>query len=264
MLWNPFFGLGHGNAGMRLRLFIMGAGLLYGGLPLSGQAPEEEAPPPPRYFDFNVNAQHGIPIGPFQEKLSTGGYGAGGFLLIQLKRGLPVQAGLDGAWQRFERETLDYTQVIDGIPRDFRLSTRVNVVTGHVLLRYQPVVDFPLWPFLDGLFGLKHLYTVTALKEQLGAGASEQLEVEVDKQDTAFSYGLAAGFQFRPFSHPAVRIELRCAYLPGTSASYFARRQDASGPFNDPLEAFEERRSPTTLLVPQIGVTVDIFRASEL
>ncbi len=265
MQWSPFFDSGRASAGSLFRLFIIGAGLLLGGSPLFGQAPEEEAPPPPpRYFDLNLNAQYGFPTGPFQEELSTGGYGVGGFLLLQVKRGVPVQAGLDGAWQRYERETLDYTQVIDGVPRDFRLATKVNVVTAHLVVRYQPVVDFPLWPFLDGLVGVKHLYTLTTLSERLGAGATEQLEVDVDKQDTAFSYGLAGGFQIRPFFHPAVRIELRCAYLPGASAAYFARLEDATGPFNDPLEAFEERRSPTTLVIPQIGITVDLFRAPGL
>jgi hypothetical protein len=36
------------------------------------------------------------------------------------------------------------------------------------------------------------------------------------------------------------------------------RREDASGPFNDPVEAFERATSPTHMLIPQLGITFQL------
>jgi hypothetical protein len=224
------------------------------------QTDQETNLSPPLYMDFNVNGQIGVPLQTFQDNLSSHGYGLGAYFLIQVSRHVPVQAGLEGGWQRFEREDLDFTEIIDGQEREFRLSTRVNIVTGHAVLRFQPTVDFPIWPFVDGMFGFKHIYARTALKEKVDLITRETLEVETDKNDTALSYGVAAGIQVGLFPEKIIRLEARVAYLPGNSASYFARVDNSTGPYSDPLEAFEERQSPTDMLVLQLGITVDIGR----
>ncbi len=80
-----------------------------------------------------------------------------------------------------------------------------------------------------------------------------------DQRDWAFSYGGALGVKIYLFHEPALTIDLRCAYLMGANANFMAKRADADSlVIEDTIDAFEEKRSPTHLLLPQIGVTVEL------
>ncbi|MCB0555848.1 MAG: hypothetical protein KDD02_20035 [Phaeodactylibacter sp.] len=228
-------------------LFIITA---FGGL----QAQDEKLP---YYFQLNGNFQAGIPIEAFGDRLDKAGLGGGGLLLFQLGRGNPLFVGLEGSYLRYDTEKLDFDLLEDGVLNDYRLHTNNNILLGHALIRFKPFTGFFIQPYFDGLIGFKKFYTRTRFID-LMSGEDEVVEADTDQSDSAFSYGGAAGLQIRVSTFPDILIDLRCAYLPGATATYLVRKADNSGPFEDPIDAFEEAASPTTLLMPQIGVTIQL------
>jgi hypothetical protein len=200
----------------------------------------------PYHIFFSPTFQIGIPQEALKDNIDRLGYGGGATILFQIKR-LPVFAGADVSFMTFDRESEIYTD-------NTEWTTRTNLFIGNGVLRFQPFVDFPIFPYFDALFGLKNFYTRTTI-EYLD---TEDSESSSDGSDWALGYGMALGAQLAVFRNPAITIDLRCSYLSGNNATYFARNPDATGPFDDPLDAFQRRTTPTPMLVLQIGISMNL------
>ncbi len=207
---------------------------------------------------LNGNLQMGVPIESFKEYLDTPGFGGGGLFLIPVKKNFPLSLGAELSLMTYASESQDFSANIAGFWSDFRFTTSSNIFLGHVLMRIQPAVESPFRPYFDGMAGFKNLYTRNRLEDLYGDEDNDYSESETIKGDWAFSYGGAVGLQLAVFRNPGIMIDIRCAYLLGNNASYLVRKDDAVYDFNNPRQAFEERESPTTILMPQIGVTFDI------
>lgn len=214
----------------------------------------------PNWIFFNANLQVGIPLNRFGDNLGTVGPGAGGMALFQIRH-QPIFIGVEGSWQTFEREQLEFSVNVPGGFEDYEWRTNTNMVLGHAVLRFQPDFDFFLWPYADAMVGFKNIYTKTRLID-LNGEEDEVVERISNQNDWALSYGAAVGVQFAPFENPGITFDLRLAYLPGQNATYLAKIDNVQV-VEEPIEAFEERISGTTMLLPQLGVTIEIFTASE-
>lgn len=205
------------------------------------------------YLYINGNIQGGIPMQVFKQKGQNESYGGGGLFLVQLGP-RPLFAGLEVSMQRFDSEGVNFEEVINGFVEEFEQTTKNNVFLAHLVTRFQPWDNSLFRPYVDGLFGMKNLFTRTTLENL----ATENTESNTDLKDWTFSYGLAVGLQLGVFSNKAVTIDLRCSYMTGNNATFMTRRPDARGPFFVPIDAFEEQNAPPAMLLPQIGVTVDL------
>lgn len=205
------------------------------------------------YIFLNVNLQGGLPLQVFKQKGQQESYGGGGIFLVQLGP-RPVFAGLESAMQRFDSESVSFEEVVNGSVEEFEQTTKNNLFLAHAVLRVQPWDNSLFRPYLDGLFGMRDLYTRTTLRNL----TTEDSSSDTDLQDWSTSYGFALGVQFGVFRNKAVTIDLRCSYLTGNNASFMVRRPDATGPFFLPIEAFEVKNAPPSLLSLQLGVTVDL------
>lgn len=221
-------------------------------LALTLQAQETESKFYP-YLYLNGSLQAGLPIQLFKEKGQTAAYGGGGLFLVQLGP-RPMFAGLDFSMQRFDSEEIEFEETINGFVEQFRQATKNNVMLAHFVVRVQPWDNSLFRPYLDGLFGVKDIYTRTTVENL----ETEDTESNTDFDDWSLSYGFALGVQLGVFRNKAVTIDLRCSYLTGNNATFYARRPDATGPFFIPLDAFEQQNAPPAMLIPQIGVTVDL------
>ena len=215
----------------------------------------QDEPQPLYYTQLGFYFQVAVPVEGFRSEMDQAGSGVGGLLLFQLGRGRPLFAGVDFAWANFDSESVEYTTNQNGFNEDFRLRTRTNLLLGHGLLRFKPFTGFILQPYLDGLLGFKRLYARTTFK-QLFEEENELIEADVDQSDSALSLGAGGGVQVRLSFRPTILLDLRCTYLMGGNASFLVKRDDLSGPLDDPINAFEERRSTTSALIPQIGITI--------
>ncbi|MCB0587824.1 MAG: hypothetical protein KDD06_21205 [Phaeodactylibacter sp.] len=211
----------------------------------------------PWYLQLNGHLQGGFPIEGFAGRQEKNGLGWGGQLLFQLKRGRPLFVGLEGSMLYLDREKLRFTTVENGQAVDYRLVSSNNIFLGHGLLRFKPFTNSWAQPYADGLVGLKKLYTRTRLIDE-SQEEDEVVEATTDLSDSAFSYGLGLGVQVFLSDFPAVLGDIRVAYLPGENATYYTRRAEEPDVIEDPLDVFEEVSSPATLLLIQVGVTIQL------
>jgi hypothetical protein len=210
----------------------------------------------PYYFQLNSHFQAGVPLPPFSDRLSRTGIGGGGLLAFQLGQGRPLFAGVDVSYLRYDIERVNFQTIDNGVLTDFQLVTSNNILLTHGLLRFKPFTGFFIQPYFDGMLGMKWFYTRTRLLLVLEDEINEVVEANINQSDRAFSFGGAIGMQFRVSTAPDMLIDLRCAYLPGATARYMVRQRGSTGPFTEPIDAFGEAASPTIMLLPQLGITI--------
>ena len=236
------------------RIIIQVAIILFWGNYSNAQ--EEERPL--YYLQIGGQFQIGIPLEAMRQELTDPAFGGGGNILFQTKRGQPVFIGVEVNSLRYDSESLEYTEIVEGIEEDYRLKTNNNILLWHGMIRYKPFTASIFQPYFDGMLGFKTFFTRTKLL-YLFDNDEEVVERYVDRSQTVLSYGAAAGVQIMVTAAPDIAIDLRCAYLAGGNATYLVRKEEGmGGPYNDPIEAFEAATSPTTMLIPQIGITFQI------
>ncbi|MEN0005061.1 MAG: hypothetical protein AAF798_13000 [Bacteroidota bacterium] len=215
----------------------------------------------PLEAQLNGNLQVGVPLGLFNDNLDNVGIGGGGLVVFRIAN-TPIYAGLELSGMTYGNETQDFAISIAGFIELYELRTTNNFFLGHAMLRFKPDIDFFIQPYIDGMIGTKNLYTRTRLTNQNQNNPDQDSRIE--QGDWAFSYGGAFGIQLDIFGSPYFTLDLRCAYLPGTNADYLVRRaNDTNITYDDPIDAFEQRNSPTDLLLPQIGLTINISGMEE-
>ena len=211
------------------------------------------------FLQLNGNLQLGIPVETFKNNLPDPGFGFGGLVAIRLGM-LPLYTGLDVSGVTFDSESSEFILWEDGFLIDVREKTSSNILFLHGMFRIKPAVNFFIRPYFDGLIGYKVLYTRTKLID-LEADEDRVLESQTNQSDWAFSYGGALGVQINLSPRQDFWLDLRCAYLPGASANYLVRRDDdGQVVYNAPIDAFEEKSSPTAVLLPQIGLTYQFWK----
>lgn len=117
------------------------------------------------------------------------------------------------------------------------------------MLRAQPRSG-PVRPYVDGLIGLKYLFTRTSVTDVDG---DETIASDTDLGDTTFSYGVGGGLQIPLTKGRESRIILdtNVRYLRGGRADYLRRGSiivDNGTVFYDILS------SRTDVLTVQVGV----------
>ncbi|MDX1942718.1 MAG: hypothetical protein SFU99_19295 [Saprospiraceae bacterium] len=204
-------------------------------------------------FQLNGNFQVGIPLNDFRDNLDDIGFGAGVLFLTHLGDS-PLAAGIELSLMGYASESAEYIMRVGGFVKEYELRTSSNIFLGHAVVRFQPAVNAFIRPYFDGMIGFKNLFTSSTLTD---LDNSEATESNTDESDWALSYGGAFGLQVHFSKTSNIVLDLRCAYLQGQNASYLVRKQDPFGGFEyeNPIDAFEEKTSATTLLLPQIGVT---------
>ena len=215
---------------------------------------------------INLRGSAGIPVGGFGANIGTGGglhFFIGGYL-----EGLPLTLGLDVGYIGYGRslDTMPISQTIG--PRvTVDVETRNSVVQPHLVLRLQPKTGI-VRPFLDGLVGFKYLFTRTSIRDNRRLGnPGDRVATTTNYDDIAFSAGGGAGVDLRLYQQGdpskdirSISLHVGVQYLWGGRAAYLTEGElidaDEDGQLNG--DELPVRRSRTTLLQPQIGVTFQL------
>lgn len=230
------------------------------GAAVAQQAPVEDHSP--IVGEGRLNVVVGVPMGAFRD--NTERLGVGGSLFGGLRRsGSPVVLGLDLGF-------LVYGRSVDTVPFSSTVGPRVqvevvttnNIVQPHLVLRLQPA-DGRVRPYIDGLFGFKYLFTETRVRDDDQFDDTD-IASTTNFRDVAVSGGVGAGLDIRVYrGRPkddvrTVSVHLGTQYLAGGQAEYLAEGalEDTNGNGQLDDEELSIRRSTTTLLQPQLGVTV--------
>lgn len=204
----------------------------------------------------------GLPTEALRRNIEENGAGFGGLFVVGLGN-LPIYAGIEGHWLTYDREDVEIPFVIDDFITDAKVEAANNILLFHSVIRFQPGFDFPLRPYADILIGAKNFYTRTTITDLL-VDDNQLIESNTEQSDWVFSYGGALGLQIPVSRDKNWSIDIRAAYIPGASATYMVRKRDAILPvLIDPLEAFEEKSSPTALLLFQLGITYEITKLAD-
>lgn len=203
---------------------------------------------------IEIGLQVGVPQEDFRKNLKSVGFGGGGYFGVRIKD-MPIYAGLDISLLTYERVSDTYLLTIDGVSDDYDFDTRARIFSGHILMQVRPDVHFFLHPYADFLVGFKNLFTKTEIKNSY---TGDVYDSDLNKGAWALSYGGAVGVEI-PINW-FLSADLRCAYLRGAAADYLVRKEGENAQnYNTPVEAFEVKNSTTDLLMPQIGIKINIY-----
>lgn len=242
-----------------LALLFLG---LFAVLPATAQSTDAPPQRPAVQGVARANFVVGVPLQSFRDNIDGVGYG--GSLFGGARFGnTPLVLGLDLGF-------LVYGRTVDTVPFSSTVGPRVlvDVVTTnsifqpHLVLRLQPA-DGLVRPYIDGLFGFKYLFTETRVRDD-DFDDDRDIASTTNFDDFALSGGVGAGFDLRVYRAKesaeiaSVSVHLGAQYLLGQRAEYLAEGalEDTNGNGRLDDEELPIRRSPTTLLQPQVGVTV--------
>ena len=205
-----------------------------------------------------------VPQGGLRDNISLGG-GVQGFIGGWLGQG-PFMLGLDVAF-------LGYGHTTDRVPFSSTVGPRVpvevstsnNVLETHLSARLQRR-DGRFRPYAEGLIGFKYLFTRTQIgDDDFGDDFGDEVASSTNYDDFALSGGAGAGLDVRVFRREkpaktvqAASLRLGVQYLLGTEAEYLAEGEltDENGDGRLDEDELDVRRSRTTFLQPQVGVTL--------
>lgn len=205
---------------------------------------------------FDLNFIMGIPQGEFDEHVGTLGYGIEAFGGIGVGQ-TPVVLGLSlgGMIYGYEHRKEPFSPTIPDVTVDVKTSN--NIFMGHFVLRLQPPTG-AFRPYLDGLVGLKYLFTETRIESERFDN-DEPIAASTNFDDVAFSYGAGGGLDLRLYDGPlgehkkpvSIALNIGFRYLLGSEAEYLKEGSIRRG---NGKVTYEVERSRTDLLVPHLGV----------
>jgi hypothetical protein len=210
--------------------------------------------------EIGIGLLAGLPQGEFGDNVEDTGWGVGGYYGYNFQP-LGLMLGLDLGYLTYGSETREepFSTTIPDVTVEVTNSNRIFQT--HLLLRYGLPAG-RVRPFVEGLFGLKYLFTETTIRDRDG-GDDEEIASDTNFDDTALSYGLGGGLDIElyragpgPVGKPAplaeVHLILRGRYLFGGEADYLKEGSIRRGP-NATVE-YDVSSSKTDLLTLLLGV----------
>lgn len=206
-------------------------------------------------FQAGINFSMAFPQADFKDNIDRLGYGGSGYILYHLPES-PFYVGVSAGLLIYgsERWSEPFSSTFPEVLVDAR--TQNYIFLAHLVFRIQPQGDFR--PYVEGLFGLNYLWTVTSLHDA-GSWGDEEFASAVNFSDSALSYGAGVGTQFtvlkalrrsgeRAFS---MDVEVGARYLTGGRAEYLKEGsifRDNGDIYYDVLE------SATSLITARLGL----------
>lgn len=202
-------------------------------------------------FDADINILFGIPQTDFRESLDRNALGLNGSIAFRIPR-LPLYGGVElgimtyGRDRRIERLSPTIPEI------QLEVRTDYDIFTSHLFLRFEPDIH-GIRPYVDGLVGLKYLFTESSIRDDDGFG--EDIASTTNYDDSSFSYGAGGGIKIEVYDggRDSYMVNLKARYLFGAEASYL-QPGSISTDRNGNL-IFDESVSRTNLLTIHLGMT---------
>jgi len=201
-------------------------------------------------FDADINILFGMPQTDFRESLDRNALGLNGSIAFRIPR-LPLHAGLELGIMTYGRERRR-EQLSPTIPEiQLEVRTDYDIFTSHLFLRFEPDIH-GIRPYVDGLVGIKYLFTESSIRDDDGFG--EDIASTTNYDDSSFSYGAGGGIKVEVYDggRDSYMINLKARYLFGAEASYLQPGSidtDRGGNL-----IFDESVSGTNLLTIHLGM----------
>ena len=207
---------------------------------------------------FTLSGVVAVPQGEFDSALGSVGGGLSAAFLYRLPDS-PVSFGVEGTGvlYGYESRRVPFSYTIPDVAVD--VSTVNSIATGLAVLRVHLPGD-ALRPYVDGVAGASYLWTQTSVEDVYD---NHPIASATNYDDAALVYGGGVGLQARlgegtddDGRRHAILLDARVRYLVGSEATYLGRGDIDR--YNDGTIGVFPRRSRTTMLVPQLGVTFEL------
>ncbi len=203
------------------------------------------------------------PIQQLKNKMNAG-YGLGLNALLGNEK-IPIYGGIGLDFLFHDNQTLDLILQNDGIDDYYILGTSNYSILGNLLLRFEPQINFPVIPFIDGILGFSRFATWTNLKldedyydEDEDTSFDQHSDNYREIGDGTHSYGIALGLKIRFSKYernaPNLGLIIRVAYRKGGAAKFLSKTEGDHSNIIHTIEAFEEHQSFINMLVFQVGI----------
>lgn len=202
---------------------------------------------------LSAKLQMGIPIGHLGKNLAGNALGSAASFLIKLKKSTPVYMGLEMGIMSYDQAFIRYYSQVNGFLIELQEETKPSIFMAHTLIRIEWPKDALLQPYFEGMVGFKNMVTRTELRD-IALPEDAYFYSNLDRGDWALSYGAAVGLQM-PLFIEGLNFNIRCSYLMGSAADYYARRPGFRGVPAEPLDVFELKNSTTDLIQPTVGLS---------
>lgn len=142
-------------------------------------------------------------------------------ILLHEARNAPIQFGLELGYGVYGSNLEKRTDLYEGFSDELRLRRNNNLATGMIVIRYQPLLDSKITPFLEAKFGANYLYTRYKIRESFTS--EEAIEAGKDFESWTLSHGIGAGIQIPFPSNPSLLLELKANYQTSNSTRFLTK-----------------------------------------
>jgi hypothetical protein len=217
-------------------------------------------------FEIYPEVEITFPTGAFRSKFDGWPLGKGIGIYYRLKK-YPVNIGLrfgDLVIDRMKR-TIQDTLDGDNFPTDLREIVKSRVWIWYGAVRFEPLVRLPFQPYFEGAFGPQRFFTRRRLREagiSLSSDDDDSGDIvrEALHSDWGWAFSGAAGIKISLYKNYLNSLDFQVGYRQGTSIEFHVKTGDSIN-VTDPLDNFELRESPVSMVFFKIGVSVMLFDA---
>lgn len=202
--------------------------------------------------------QLSLPQGAYKENNESAGLGGRFNFLWRPKKEAPVKIGAEIGFQAYGNRAEYFDGYVFGFYEQYRVSASNNVISLTLMSRLQSAKVQKIRPFVDAIFGWNVFFSTVNVERLNNYSNYNNYNNDSygnsSKGRWAFTYGGAAGIDIPLDKRGELGLELKCAYLFGANTKYLTDpRIDNNG-----AVYFTEKESETNMLIPQLGLRIDI------
>ena len=207
-------------------------------------------------FSASLDVQMSLPQGEYKTANPDAGLGGRFNFLYRPGKEVPVKVGLELGMQVKGSTSQYFVGNVNGYYEEFKVSASSNIFSISFMTRLQPEKVGKIKPFVDAIAGWNVFYSTVNI-EQFDFGYYSPYNSSYSNSSKAkwsFAYGAAAGIDIPLDKRDDLGLEIKCAYIIGSNTNYLTEpRIDNTGEV-----FFTEKESSTTMLIPQVGIRLNI------
>lgn len=205
-------------------------------------------------FSASLDLQMSLPEGEYKTANPDAGFGGRGNFFYRPDARLPFKVGIEPGLQVKGSVSQYFSGYINGFYDEYKVNASNNIFSLFFLVRFQQEKRGKIKPFLDALAGWNVFFSTVSIERLTYFSAYNSSYSNSSKARWAFAYGAAAGVDIPLNRRDDIGLELKCAYLIGSTTTYLTDPQiDNTGQV-----FFSGKNSATDMLIPQVGVRITI------
>ncbi|MBA2563265.1 MAG: hypothetical protein H0V14_10220 [Chitinophagaceae bacterium] len=205
-------------------------------------------------FTTSLGVQMSLPQGEYKTANPDAGLGGRFNFLYRPRKDVPVKIGLELGMQVKGSTSQYFAGYVYGFYEEFQVSASNNIFSLSFMTRLQPQKFGKIKPFVDAIAGWNVFFSTVNVEQLNYYSTYNSSYSNSSKAKWSIAYGAAAGIDIPLNKRDDLGLEIKCAYIIGSNTNYLTNpRIDSNGEV-----FFAEEESSTTMLIPQVGLRLNI------